>query len=92
MIEFSPDSIDDLEAIRVTIAGYSRALADKKIAMLDGVITFLEEYPSAGREYSNAYRVFSKERWIIIYRPVKDGVFISRVFDSSQNWKDRFVP
>ncbi len=92
MIQFSLDSIDDLETIRATIAGYNRALADKKIAMLDEAFTLLQEYPGAGRVYSGPYRVFPKERWIIIYRPVKDGVFISRVFDSSQNWKARFFP
>jgi len=89
VIEYSDDSISDLRTIRETIADDSPARAIQKIEMLLEVCRLLDEHPAIGKVYVAPYRQFSKERWIIIYRPTDRGVFIHRIFHTSQDWQAR---
>jgi plasmid stabilization system protein ParE len=59
--------------------------------MLIGVCELLDVHPGLGVKHSALYRRFSKERWVIIYRPAEAGVFIQRIFHSSQDWRSRII-
>jgi plasmid stabilization system protein ParE len=89
MAGFSDDAIEDLRNIRETIAEDSPRLAREKIVMLIELCQLLDVHPGLGTKHSALYRRFSKERWIIIYRPGNDGVFVQRIFDGSRDWQSR---
>lgn len=91
MAVFSNDAIADLRNIRETIATDSPARALEKIEMIIEICQLLDVHPGMGVKHAGSYRRFAKERWVILYRPVVGGVFVQRIFDSSQDWRSRII-
>lgn len=41
-------------------------------------------------EFGDDCRVFSHSRWVIVFRPIEDGIEVLRVFDGSQDYESLF--
>jgi plasmid stabilization system protein ParE len=87
MVDYSEQAIADLETIRSRIALDNSRIATQKSAMLLGTCQLLDSFPDIGAVYSDPIRQFTKELWVILYRPTETGVYIYRVFDSRQDWR-----
>ncbi len=89
MLEFSDKAIADLAQISIRIAADNPGVAIKKAAMLAATCELLDAFPGLGALFVAPYRIFTKELWVILYRPTASGVYISRVFDSRQDWRSQ---
>jgi plasmid stabilization system protein ParE len=87
LVEFSEDAIADLTAIRDWIAADNPKIAAEKSALIAATCELLDSFPGIGAVYADPLRHFTKELWIIFYRPTETGVYIYRIFDSRQDWR-----
>lgn len=88
--EFSPQARADLLLIHDHIAEDSPPNALRFVNRLEQQCYRLADYPFMGRarpEFGSDYRSFTAPgtRYIIIYRPIEDGVQILHVREGSQN-------
>ncbi len=40
---------------------------------------------TAKPEFGNRYRTFSHKRWVILFRPIEDGIEVMRIVDASRD-------
>jgi toxin ParE1/3/4 len=41
-------------------------------------------------EFGEGCRVFSHSRWVILFRPIDEGIEVLRIFDGSQDYESLF--
>jgi toxin ParE1/3/4 len=41
-------------------------------------------------EFGDGCRVFSHKRWVILFRPIDQGIEVLRIFDGSQDYESLF--
>jgi plasmid stabilization system protein ParE len=73
------------------IASDNPRVALEKATMLADACELLDSFPNMGSVYLEPIRHFTKELWVIIYRPTRVGVYIHRVFDSRQDWRAQLI-
>jgi plasmid stabilization system protein ParE len=91
VVEFSDKAIADLEQIRLWISLDNPRVAMEKAEMLAHTCELLDQFPTIGGLYVDPVRYFSKEIWVIIYRPTQASVYIYRVFDSRRDWRAQLI-
>lgn len=87
------------EADLVDIA-YHVAVADGRPLTADRIIDEMlarcETYGhnpllgSAAPELGEDYRIFPVKRWVVIYRPIDDGIEVMRIVDGSRDYPTLF--
>ncbi|MXX52718.1 MAG: type II toxin-antitoxin system RelE/ParE family toxin [Dehalococcoidia bacterium] len=92
---FSPEALDDLRQIHDYIAQYNLASANRVVERLRGRCYLLADFPYMGMahpRFGANYRLHAVPgiNYIIIYRPIEDGVEILRIRHSSQSLRRLF--
>jgi toxin ParE1/3/4 len=41
-------------------------------------------------EFGEGYRLFSHQRWVILFRPIDEGIEVLHIFDGSQDYENLF--
>jgi toxin ParE1/3/4 len=83
----------DLEDIAVYIAGDDPNAADTLIDRFDQKFTLLAQFPYLGHErpeLATELRSFPVGRYLIFYRPQKDGIIVIRVIHGARNLRRIF--
>jgi len=45
---------------------------------------------TAKPEFGDRYRIFSHKRWVILFRPIEDGIEVLRIVDGSRDFSRLF--
>ena len=93
--EFAPESRADIQQIYEYVAERSPRNALRLIQRIEERCYLLADYPYLGMarpEFGLTYRSFAvpSTGYIIVYRPIEDGVDIHRVYHGSQNFRRLF--
>ena len=83
----------DLEEIAIFIAGDDADAADAFVDRFDEKFTLLARFPNLGRarpELGRDLRSFPLGRYLIVYRPRKDGISVVRVVHGARNLRRIF--
>ncbi len=84
----SPEAAEDLLEIWQYIADDNEAAADKLLNEIDAASKMLARNPKTGRErpeLAPRLRSFPVGRYILIYRPIDEGVELVRVLHGSRD-------
>ncbi len=92
---FSPEALDDLQQIHDYIARRNRASASRIVERLRDRCYLLADFPYMGithPRFGDDYRIYVVPgvNYVIIYRPVQNGVEIIRIRHSSQSFRRLF--
>jgi toxin ParE1/3/4 len=96
---WSPTAESDVEDIYDWIARKDRrrSTAKKVIRELRDCCDALAAITASGSligtampQFGHDYRVFTHKRWVIVFRPLDDGIEVMRVFDGSRNFSRLF--
>lgn len=85
---FTTQASQDLHEIRDFIAGDSVDIADRFVDTLEEKCQRIAETPYIGRardELAPSLRSFTVGHYVILYRPLEDGVRVFRVLHSSRD-------
>ena len=88
-VRWAAAAIEDLDALR---AYHAESEPDAAQAMIDRLVLatdWLLDWPHAGREVgAGGWRKWKPRRTahVLIYRPVTDGIEVSRVRHERENW------
>jgi toxin ParE1/3/4 len=92
-IIWSPESLDDLQALRIHIAVDDRAAASRMVMrIVDAVESVLAPHPDAGRPGrvpGTREFVVARSPYIVPYRVRNGALEIIRVFHGAQKWPDQ---
>jgi plasmid stabilization system protein ParE len=98
-VSWSPIAESDVEEIYRWIARRDgRRRTAKKIVhelrqRCDGLGEIFASGSKIGTDYPNlgeGYRIFTHQRWVIVFRPATDGIEIMRVLDGSRDYPRLF--
>lgn len=89
----SPEADEDLIAIWLFVSKDNVEAADRLLSEIVKCCEMLAEYPEAGRERSELaprLRSFPVRRYILFYRPTREGVEIARVLHGARDIESIF--
>ncbi len=98
-LKLSSRAEDDLDQLYYYIAHREQrpATADRLLHELVAAMQRYADAFSAGsqigvsrHELGEGYRVFTHKRWVVVFRPLDDGIEIMRVVDGSRDWARLF--
>jgi plasmid stabilization system protein ParE len=98
-LQLSPQSRQDVDGIYDYIGRRDRrpATADKVVTELMRTCQSYADIFAAGSVVGTArpdlgetYRVFTHKRWVVVFRPIGDGIEILRVVDGSRDFARLF--
>lgn len=83
---------DDLRSIaRYIVARDGRRRTARKITReIRDKCEHYARHPLTGTargDLGDGLRIFSYQRWVVVFRPIDEGIEIIRVFDGSQDWE-----
>jgi toxin ParE1/3/4 len=90
---WSPEAEHDLEetAFYIAVKDGRSATADRIVREVHELCDLIATQPEMGEsrpQFGTACRVFSfKRRWIILYRPVEDGIEVLRFLDGTRDYE-----
>lgn len=87
-IERRSDAREDLLDIWRTVARESPPAADRLIDRIEARVARVAQFPNSGRERSELgakLRSVPVERYIVIYRPIPDGIELARVLHGARD-------
>ncbi len=87
-VTYAPRANADLAEIWDYIAADNEAAADRVAVRFDVTFGMLAQHPQAGRlrdDVAGNVRTFPVGQYLILYRPIKDGVDIVRVVHGARD-------
>ncbi len=94
-VELTPAAAQDLEDIGyyIGIDQHRPSIAETILREIDATCRLYATQPLMGTsrpDLGESYRVFHHKRWVIIYRPISDGIEILRVVDGARDYPSLF--
>ena len=91
----TPEARGDIKEIARYLAHeqHRRRAAERFVQELDREFQLYATQPRIGTarpDLGEQYRSFTHQRWVVIYRPLDDGILILRVVDGSRDFADIF--
>lgn len=94
-VHWLPAALDDLGSITFRI-GVVEAMPDTAEMISLEIRNHCElcaEFPEMGQAYpklGKGYRGFAHQRWLVVYRPINEGIEVLAVIDSSRDFIEFF--
>ena len=94
-VERTPAADQDLQEIGyyIGVQQHRPSTAEKILREIDAKCRTYAAQPFTGTarpDLGERYRVFHHKRWVVIYRPIHDGIEILRVVDGARDYPSLF--
>lgn len=98
-LHWTEQARQDIDDIYDFIARYDRRplSAERVVEALVGACSSYADYYAAGSvigaarpELGEDYRAFTHKRWVVLFRPLDDGIEVMRVLDGSRDYPRLF--